>query len=103
MDQNTKDQSRVFEALGNEVRLSIVLMVAREKSLSCGDILKKFRLAQPTMSHHLNKLVLAGVLSASKEGVRHRYTVNVARLRVLGLNLKNMNNSITINKKGEER
>ena len=82
--------SEVYEALGNEVRLSIVLLVSREKSISCGDILKNFKLSQPTMSHHLNKLVRAGVLEATKEGVRHRYKVNEVRLEGAGLSLKKL-------------
>ena len=90
MTAKAGEASEVYEALGNEVRLNIVLMVAREKSVSCGDILKNFKLSQPTMSHHLNKLVRAGVLEATKEGVRHTYTVNETRLEAAGLNVKKM-------------
>ena len=59
------DASEVYEALGNSVRLAIVLMVSRDGIVSCGDILKRFHLSQPTMSHHLNKLVRAGILLAT--------------------------------------
>lgn len=54
----------------------------------CGDIRGHFQyLSQPTMSHHLTKLVRAGVLLESKEGVKHYYEINQSQLREVGLDL----------------
>ncbi len=68
--------SRIFEALGNETRVRIVREVASAKGMYCGDVRGRFRLSQPTMSHHFRKLIGAGILVAHKEGKRHFYTVD---------------------------
>lgn len=58
----------VFKALANAVRLQIVSFVAAsaEGQVSAGEIVDRFDLSQPTISHHLRVLREAGVLTTVK-------------------------------------
>ncbi|WP_194291305.1 ArsR/SmtB family transcription factor [Cumulibacter manganitolerans] len=58
----------VFKALANPVRLQIVSLVAAapEGQVSAGEIVDRFSLSQPTISHHLRVLREAGVLTTYK-------------------------------------
>lgn len=58
----------VFKALANPVRLQIVSFVAAspEGQVSAGQIVERFSLSQPTISHHLRVLREAGVLTTLK-------------------------------------
>lgn len=66
-DQAAKD-AVVFKALANAVRLQIVSYVAasEEGQVAAGEIVDRFDLSQPTISHHLRVLREAGVLTAHK-------------------------------------
>lgn len=58
----------VFKALGNAVRLQIVWFVAASPAgqVSAGEVVERFDLSQPTISHHLRVLREAGVLTTVK-------------------------------------
>lgn len=58
----------VFKALANAVRLQIVSFVAAspQGQVSAGEIVDRFELSQPTISHHLRVLREAGVLTTYK-------------------------------------
>lgn len=58
----------VFKALANPVRLQIVSLVAAsgEGQVSAGQIVERFSLSQPTISHHLRVLREAGILTTFK-------------------------------------
>lgn len=66
-DQAAKD-AVVFKALANAVRLQIVSYVAasEEGQVAAGEIVDRFDLSQPTISHHLRVLREAGVLTTHK-------------------------------------
>lgn len=81
-----KDLVPVFKALADPTRLDMVRWLARHGELSCARLSRRFPLAQPTLSHHFNRLLAAGVLVARKDGVHHFYRVNARRLRALGFN-----------------
>ncbi len=79
---------RALKALGDPTRFRMVQEIAAAGELSCGQVAELFDVSQPTVSHHLNVLIEAGVLSVRVEG-KHRYTsVNqpllAALARVLG-------------------
>ena len=75
---NSKELSKIFKALSNENRLEIYLEILNcsEKSFeddnSCGcfltDIINKFSIGAPTISHHLKELLNAGLISTEKKG-----------------------------------
>ena len=74
---------RVLKALGHPKRFQMVQAIARAGELSCGEIVEKFPLSQPTISHHLKILSDAGLLVSRREG-QHTYT-SVNRSVIEGL------------------
>ena len=74
---------RALRALGDATRFRMVQGIAAAGELSCGQVAELFDVSQPTISHHLNVLVEAGVLSVRVEG-KHRYT-SVNQALVSGL------------------
>ena len=50
----------------------MVQEVAAGGELCCGEVAKRFDITQPTISHHLKVLCVAGVLSVRNQG-KHRY------------------------------
>ena len=79
-------QLAVIKALGDATRLSILQRVLKAGEISCQALSDKFDLSQPTMSHHIGKLIDADVLTVRKEGVAHFYSVNQPLLKTLGIN-----------------
>jgi ArsR family transcriptional regulator, arsenate/arsenite/antimonite-responsive transcriptional repressor len=63
------DVAPVFKALGDPVRLRLFSMVASSGGEVCVcDILDKFDLTQPTISHHLKILREAGLVDCERRG-----------------------------------
>ena len=59
-----------FRALADATRLEILRLVAAQAGPVCVcDIVDRFDLAQPTISHHLKVLREAGLLRTSKVGI----------------------------------
>lgn len=80
----------VFKALADEVRLSLVrkIAAAKEPRLTC-DIIDECAqlkaLSQPTISHHISKLVAAGVLTEVRHAQQKGYQLDSDRLRAAGI------------------
>jgi ArsR family transcriptional regulator len=60
-------QSRVFKALGDKTRLSILNLLSVREMCVC-EIMAALNLTQPTASHHLGILENAGIVKDRKEG-----------------------------------
>ncbi len=80
----------ILDALSDETRLSIVRQLAKEKEpiLSCNLVTSCGRaldLSQPTISHHLKKLVNADVISEQKVGKQKLYALNAESLLEIGI------------------
>jgi ArsR family transcriptional regulator len=76
MDEQYKEYARLFKALSDPNRLMIVDM------LSCGElcacfILEKFKITQPTLSHHMKILVGNGIVDVRKKGKWMYYCIDV--------------------------
>lgn len=85
------DSVSVLKSLADETRLAIVRKLASDGcDVASGDIVKScatfHELSQPAMSHHFQKLVLAGVLVEKKAGVEKRYELNSELLQNIGIN-----------------
>lgn len=65
----------LFKALADETRTRIVHILSCGELCAC-DILDYFDLTQPTLSHHLNILVDAGLVIARPEGKWTYYSLN---------------------------
>ena len=61
--------AELFKALGDPARVRILNLVARSGGEVCAcDLNDPVGLAQPTVSHHLKKLVEAGLLEREQRG-----------------------------------
>lgn len=84
------DSVTIFKALADDVRLGLVRKIATgdEPRLTC-DIINACAelsaLSQPTISHHISKLVAAGVLTEEKHAKQKSYRLNADRLRAAGI------------------
>jgi DNA-binding transcriptional ArsR family regulator len=74
-----------LSALGHPVRLKILRFVvqAGPEGSAAGDVQAHVDLPASTLSHHLKRLVDAGVLTTRLEGTFHYYAADYAALRVL--------------------
>jgi ArsR family transcriptional regulator, arsenate/arsenite/antimonite-responsive transcriptional repressor len=74
-----------LSALGHPVRLRVLRYVvqAGKGGAAAGDIQGHVDLPASTLSHHLKRLVEAGLLAAHTEGTFHYYAVVYASLRAL--------------------
>lgn len=84
---------KVYKALGNEVRLSIVQELARrDKEVLGTQILSgcatALSLAQPTISQHFAKLVACGILQERKQGTEKYYILNQQALSEVGIDTR---------------
>ena len=92
MTLHNTDAVAIYRALGDEVRMGIVKMIARTGGpiasctivSSCSSLTA---LSQPTVSHHFAKLVSGGVLVESKRGAQKLYDINYSALRSVGVDI----------------
>jgi len=66
--------AKIFNALGDEVRLNIVLYLKDSERCAC-EIPAAVGRAQPTVSQHLKVLKDAGVLKSRRDGTKIMYSV----------------------------
>ncbi|KAA3632681.1 MAG: ArsR family transcriptional regulator [Calditrichaeota bacterium] len=64
---------QIFHALGDKTRLKI-LELLKEKEICVTDICTHFDMTQPSISHHLDILKRAGLVSSEKRGREVYYT-----------------------------
>jgi len=76
-DVEAERTAAVFKALADPARVRIVNLLARSSEPACVcELTPALRLAQPTVSHHLKKLVEAGLLLREQRGVWAYYTLD---------------------------
>lgn len=64
-----------FKALNDATRREI-LELLRKKDLSAGEIVDKFNMSGPSISHHLDLLKRAGLIDSEKKGQFVYYSLN---------------------------
>lgn len=74
-----------LSALGHPVRLSILRFVVQSgpAGSAAGEIQAHVDMPASTLSHHLKRLVDAGLLHSRSEGTFHYYSVEYEALRAL--------------------
>jgi len=65
----------VFKALNDPTRREILKMLRRQ-DMTAGDIAAKFNMTAPSISHHLDKLKRAGLVTIVKKGQFVLYSIN---------------------------
>ncbi len=68
-----------FKALNDKTRREI-LELLRKKDMTAGEIVDKFNISGPSISHHLDLLRQAGLIDSEKEGQFVKYTLHTTVL-----------------------
>jgi len=71
--------NKLFKALNDPTRRSILGMLKTD-DLTAGEIADAFHISKPSISHHLDLLKQAGLISASREGQYIRYSLDTTVL-----------------------
>lgn len=66
----------VFKALNDATRREI-LELLRERDRTAGEIAEGYNISRPSISHHLDLLKRAGLVTSEKEGQYIFYSLNV--------------------------
>jgi ArsR family transcriptional regulator, arsenate/arsenite/antimonite-responsive transcriptional repressor len=70
MEMERERMVAAFRALGDPTRLEIFRLLAAQDAPVCAcDVVDRFGLSQPTISHHLRILRQAGLVTSAKRGV----------------------------------
>ncbi len=91
----------VFKALNDKTRREILTLL-KEKDLNAGEIADFFNISKPSISHHLDILKRADLITSVKNGQFVTYSINTSVLDELFqwiYNLKEEKNEVS-NKKG---
>ena len=85
MPSKLERHAEQLSALGHPVRLAILRFVVQsgEGGAAAGEIQTRLDMPASTLSHHLKRLVDAGLLSSRSEGTFHYYAAEYAALRTL--------------------
>jgi ArsR family transcriptional regulator len=83
----TRERERLvamFKALGDATRFDIFRLVAAQAEAICAcDIVDRFAVSQPTISHHMRVLSDAGLITVSRRGVWAYYAADRRGLELL--------------------
>jgi DNA-binding transcriptional ArsR family regulator len=70
------DLTTFFKALSDETRQRILEILQAEGEQCVSDLVERFNLSQPTISHHLNFLRQANLVTSHKKGKQIYYRAN---------------------------
>jgi ArsR family transcriptional regulator len=74
----------IFKALSDPTRFAIFRLVAAQDAPICAcDVVERFQVSQPTISHHMKVLRDAGLVSVSRRGVWAYYAADPRGLALL--------------------
>lgn len=76
MESPYVDSAKLFKALGDPKRLTIIDLLSKGEMCAC-KILEVFQMSQPTLSHHLKILVECGLIQGRNEGKWIHYSLNL--------------------------
>ncbi len=72
----------LFKALNDETRRQIVELL-KEKDMNAGEIADRFNISKPSISHHLDILKRADLVTSEKKGQFVEYSLNTSILEDL--------------------
>jgi ArsR family transcriptional regulator len=82
-DAAINTRSGQFNALGDEIRLKMIKLLAQHDALCVCEIQEAFDVGQPTISHHLRILRDAGVVDVERRGTWAYYSLRRDTLKDL--------------------
>lgn len=71
--------NKVFQALNDETRRQIIDLL-KEEDMTAGEIAEHFDISKPSISHHLDKLKQADLVTAVRDGQFISYSLNTTVL-----------------------
>lgn len=71
----------IAKALADPTRHRILREVRSAGEMTCSEVCERFKLAQPTISHHITTLAKAGILKVKTEGQYHVLSVDEKVMR----------------------
>ena len=85
MASKLEQHAEQLSALGHPVRLKVLRFVvqAGPDGAAAGDIQSHVDLAPSTLSHHLKRLVDAGLMTSRLEGTFHYYAADYTSLKAM--------------------
>lgn len=84
--------NKLFKALNDPTRRQI-LDLLKEKDLTAGEIAEAFDISKPSISHHLDALKQAGLVSTERDGQFITYSLDTTALEEATQWLFNLLNS----------
>ncbi|MDU3212449.1 metalloregulator ArsR/SmtB family transcription factor [Anaerococcus sp.] len=87
MSVNYEDIAKKLKVISDPKRLKIIDMLSCDELCAC-EILEKFDISQPTLSHDMRKLEEAGLISSRREGKNTYYYLDKASLDEIEDSLK---------------
>lgn len=72
----------LFKALNDETRRQIIELL-KEKDMNAGEIAERFNISRPSISHHLDILRQADLVTSEKKGQFVEYSLNTTILEDL--------------------
>lgn len=87
MALDTESPSQFFSALGDPVRLRIVVLLCWKRDLCVTDLTELLSISQPLVSHHLRILRQAGVVTVERIGQMQCPRLANAQIKRLVMNL----------------
>lgn len=84
--------NKLFKALNDPTRRQI-LDLLKEKDLTAGEIAEAFDISKPSISHHLDALKQAGLVSTERQGQFITYSLDTTALEEATQWLFNLLNS----------
>lgn len=72
--------TRTLQALSDPTRRAIIRML-NERDMTAGEIAAHFAISAPSVSHHLNVLKTADLITAERQGQRIVYRLNATVLQ----------------------
>ena len=85
--QDAVRTAELFKALGDPARVRIVNLLAQssEEQVCVCDLVEPLGLSQPTVSHHMKKLLDVGLVDREQRGKWAYFTLNRAAIERLSL------------------
>lgn len=74
----TEEVAAISKAMSDVNRIKIISMLTGGDRCGC-NLLDELHITQPTLSHHMKVLSDCGLVSSSKEGKWHYYSINCER------------------------
>ena len=76
------NMNKLFKALNDETRRDIIEML-KERDMNAGEIAEAFNISKPSISHHLDILKQADLITVEKKGQFMEYSLNATILEEL--------------------